>query len=87
MAAAKKSAQRSATKKRSPAKGRSKKKRPSSKKASGGATGLTRQAKKGIKAARGAWKTFKTTTAQVVEGVKDTLAGDDRPASKRPRSR
>lgn len=86
MATARKSAKRSAPKKRAPAKGRSKKK-TSRKKASGSAISLSRQAKKGIKAARGAWKTLKSTTAQVVEGVKETLAGDDRPTAKRPRSR
>lgn len=88
MAAARKSAKRSAPKKRSPAKGQSKKKPASRKKAgSSGAVSLSRRAKKGLKVARGAWKTLKSTTAQVVEGVKDTLAGDDRPKAKRSRSR
>ncbi|MEA2724430.1 MAG: hypothetical protein QOH59_2201 [Gemmatimonadales bacterium] len=55
------------------------------------ATGLKRQAKKGLKAARGGldsvlqagektWESLKTTTANVmegvVEGVKETFAGD-----------
>lgn len=58
-------------------------------------TGLKRQAKKGLKAARGGldsvleaggktWKSLKTTTASVVEGVKETFAGDP---PRRPNSR
>ena len=50
---------------------------------------LKRRARKGLKAARGGvatvlraggktWKTLKSTTAQVVEGVKETLAGERR---------
>jgi hypothetical protein len=91
MAATKKSAKRSAAKK-SPAKRQSAKKKParksgskrSAKKAAPKATRITRQARKGLKAARGGidtvlqaggktWKTLKSTTAQVVEGVKDTF--------------
>ena len=108
MAATKKSAKRSASKKRPPAKGQSKKKKSAtrkgtatrrSKKTATGAAGLKRQARKGLKAARGGlgsvlqagektWETFKNTTAQVVEGVvdgvKDTFVGEPRPVSRRP---
>lgn len=111
MAATKKSAKRSASKKRPPAKSQSAKKksaarkRPAtkrSKKSATGAAGLKRQARKGLKAARGGlgsvlhagektWETFKSTTANVVEGVvegvKDTFVGEPRPASRRPNSR
>ena len=63
------------------------------------ATGLKRQARKGLKAARGGfdsvlqagektWESLKTTTANVVEGVvegvKETFAGDP---PRRPSSR
>jgi hypothetical protein len=108
--AAKKSAKRSASKKRPPAKGKSAKKKSAgrkrtatrrSKKSATGTAGLKRQARKGLKAARGGlstalhagektWETFKNTTAQVVEGVvegvKDTLGGEPRPTSRRPNS-
>jgi hypothetical protein len=93
MAATKKSAKRSAAKKRPAAKRQSAKKKPAPKRASkrGARKGaapkaakLKRQARKGLKAARGGigtvleaggktWKTLKSTTAQVVEGVKETL--------------
>jgi hypothetical protein len=84
MAATKKSAKRSATKKGRRAKRGSAKKKSSKKAAGAKAAQLKRQARKGLKAARGGlntvlkaggktWKTLKSTTVQVVEGVKDTL--------------
>jgi hypothetical protein len=96
MAATRKSAKRSAAKKRTVAKRPSSKKKPARKSApkrrakkttASKTTGLKRQAKKGLKAARGGfdsvmqagektWETLKTTTASVVEGVKETFAGD-----------
>jgi hypothetical protein len=100
MAATKKSAKRSAAKKRPAAKRQSAKKKPARKGASKRTTRkvaapraakLKRQARKGLKAARGGidtvlqagektWDTLKSTTAQVVEGVKETFVGEDRPA-------
>ena len=65
-------------------------------------TSLKRRAKKGLKAARGGldsvlqvgektWDTLKTTTANVmggmVEGVKETFAGDPRETTRRSNSR
>jgi len=100
MAATRKSAKRSAAKKRAAAKRPSSKKKPAPKsapkrrarkKTSSTTVGLKRQAKKGLKAARGGfdsvmqagektWETLKTTTANVVEGVvegvKETFAGE-----------
>lgn len=100
MAAIRKSAKRRAAKKSASAKRPSSRKKPARKSASKRrakkATGiktssLKRQAKKGLKAARGGfesvlqagektWVTLKTTTANVmegvVEGVKETFAGD-----------
>ena len=100
MAATRKSAKRSAAKKGAAAKRPSAKKQPArksaakrrgSKSAAPKTAGLKRQARKGLKAARGGldsvleaggktWKTLKTTTANVmdgvVEGVKETFAGD-----------
>jgi hypothetical protein len=63
------------------------------KKATGRAS-LKRQAKKGLQAARGgietvrqvgdrAWETLKSTTAQVVEGVKETLNRDEQESRER----
>lgn len=60
-------------------------------------TRLKRRARKGLTAARGGldsvlqagektWRTLKSTTAQVVEGVKETLAGEQRSSSRRPKS-
>jgi hypothetical protein len=59
-----------------------------------GRASLKRQAKKGLQAARGgietvrqvgdrAWETLKSTTAQVVEGVKDTLNRDEQESRER----
>jgi hypothetical protein len=103
MAATRKSAKRTAGRKRSRAKPASAKKRPVRKtrskrvtKSSGTGTrkkkgtNLKRQAKKGLKAARGgidtvrqagdkAWEALKSTTVQVVEGVKDRLGGESQP--------
>jgi hypothetical protein len=100
MAATRKSAKRSAAKKRAPAKLPSSKKQPARKSTAKRrgkkstkpkTTGLKRQARKGLKAARGGldsvlevggktWESLKNTTANVmegvVEGVKDTFAGD-----------
>jgi hypothetical protein len=108
MAATRKSAKRSPAKKRAAAKRPSPTKKPvrkssskrrSKKTPASKATGLKRQAKKGLKAARGGldsvmqaggktWKSLKSTTANVVEGVvegvKDTFAGD---VPRRPNSR
>jgi hypothetical protein len=104
MAATRKSAKRSAAKKRAAAKRPSSKKQPARKAtskrrgkkfAAPKTTSLKRQAKKGLKAARGGldsvlqagektWETLKTTTTNVVEGVKETFAGDLR---RRPPSR
>lgn len=76
MAATKKSAKRSARKKGPAAKRQSAKKKKS-KAAAPKAAQLKRQARKGLKAARGGigktWETLKSTTAQVVEGVKETF--------------
>jgi hypothetical protein len=93
--AAKKTTKRSAAKKRPAAKRGSAKKKPARKPTRAKATQVAR---KGLKAARGGldtvfkagektWKTLKSTTAQVVEGVKDSLAGESEPVSKRPRPR
>jgi hypothetical protein len=115
MAATKKPPKRSPAKKRTAAKGTaakraSAKKQPARKTSSKGrskksgtpkASGLKRQAKKGLKAARGGldsvlqagektWETLKTTTANVMEGVVEgvkTFAGDQRTPSKRSNSR
>jgi hypothetical protein len=96
MAATRKSAKRSAAKKSAAAKRPSSKKKAARKPASSRrtkktgaskATGLKRQAKKGLKVARGGfdsvmqvggktWESLKSTTANVVEGVKETFAGD-----------
>jgi hypothetical protein len=104
MAATKKSAKRSATKKRPQAKRKASRKKSTRKVTSKGrpkktgaarAGSLQRQARKGLKAARGGldnvlqaggktWKTLKTTTAEVVEGVRDTLAGEPKSTPKRP---
>jgi hypothetical protein len=104
MAATRKSAKRSAAKKRAAAKRPSSKKQPARKATSKRRakklaalkpTSLKRQAKKGLKAARGGldsvlqagektWETLKTTTTNVVEGVKETFAGD---LPRRPPSR
>lgn len=81
MAAPRKSAKRSTTKKRPAAKRQTKKAPPAKKKSK-----RKGQARKGLKAARRGlsrvmkaggktWRTLKATTTQVVEGVKDTLAG------------
>ncbi len=74
-------------------------KRRAKKRTASKATGLKRQAKKGLKAARGGfdtvmqagektWESLKSTTANVmggvVEGVKETFAGDP---PRRPSSR
>jgi hypothetical protein len=64
--------------------GKSASKRAAKRAAAPKATRLKRRARKGLKAARGGintvlqaggktWKTLKSTTAHVVEGVKDTL--------------
>ena len=100
MAATRKSAKRSAAKKRAAAKRPSSKKQPArksttkrrgKKSATPKTTGLKRQARKGLKAARGGldsvlevggktWKSLKSTTTNVmggvVEGVKETFTGD-----------
>jgi len=81
MAATKKSAKRSATKKRTSTKRR---KKSTAKSTSRRKSSAKAKARKGLKAARAGlgsvlqaggktWKTLKTTTAQVVEDVKDTL--------------
>jgi hypothetical protein len=99
MAATRKSAKRSAAKKRATAKRSSKKqaprkppaKRGGKKSAAPKTAGLRRQARKGLKAARGGldsvleaggktWKTLKTTTTSVMEGVKETFGGDQNPS-------
>jgi hypothetical protein len=83
MAATKKSAKRSARKK-GPATKRQSAKKKKSKAAAPKASQLKRRARKGLKAARGGidtvlqaggktWETLKSTTAQVVEGVKETF--------------
>ncbi len=89
MAATKKSAKRSPTKKRSSAKGR---KKSAAKSSSKRASTTKAKARKGLKAARAGlgktWKTLKSTTAQVVDDVKETLAARSaRRRSKRSRSR
>lgn len=107
MAATKKPAKRSASRKRPQPKRKGSKKKSarksssktSSKKTSAArAPGLQRRAGKGFKPVRGGldsvlqagektWETLKTTTAQMVEGVRETFTGEPRPASRRPRSR
>jgi len=92
--AAKKSAKRSTAKKGKAAKGPSARKKAGRKRSSKGST------KKGAapKAARGrfdtvldaggkTWQTLKSTTAQVVEGVKESFVGEPRPRSKGSNSR
>ncbi|HWN18274.1 MAG TPA: hypothetical protein VNO19_05105 [Gemmatimonadales bacterium] len=96
MAATRKSAKRRAAKKSASTKRPSSRKKPARKSTpkrhakkttASKAAGLKRQAKKGLKVARGGigtvlhagektWKTLKNTTANVVEGVKETFAGD-----------
>jgi hypothetical protein len=82
MAATRKSTKRTAGKKRSSAKRSSTKKRPKSKALK--TTALKRKARKGLRAAKGGiesvrqagektWETLKSTTAQVVEGVRDRI--------------
>ena len=84
MAAPRKSAKRPSTKKGSRAKGSSSSKKKSAKAAK--TTARKRSARKRSKTARGGlntvrqvgkktWKTLKTTTAQVVEGVRETFGG------------
>jgi hypothetical protein len=98
MAATRKSPKRAAAKKRPAAKRQSPKKKKKSKAAAPKATKLKRKARKGLKAARGGidtvlqaggktWKTLKSTTAQVVEGVKETFVGEPRSSSRRSSSR
>ena len=102
MAATRKSAKRSATKKQKQPARKSASKRRGKKSTAPRATGLKRRAKKGLKAARGGldsvlqaggktWKSLKSTTANVmegmVEGVKGTFAGDQREPSRRSNSR
>jgi hypothetical protein len=107
MAATRKSAKRSAAKRRTAAKRPSSKKQPARKSGSKRrgkksaprkTTSLKRQAKKGLKAARGGldsvlqvgektWESLKTTTANVVEGVKETFAGEPRESPRRSSSR
>jgi hypothetical protein len=93
MAATKKSAKRSATKKRTSAKAR---KKSAAKSSSRRASSTKAKARKGLKAARAGlgsviqaggktWKSLKSTTAQVVEDVKGKLAGDARRRAKRSR--
>jgi len=106
MAATRKSAKRRAAKKSAAKRPSSKKKavrkstsKRRAKKSASKPTGLKRQAKKGLKVARGGfdsvmqaeektWESLKSTTANVmggvVEGVKDTFAGDP---PRRPGSR
>lgn len=106
MAATRKSAKRRAAKKSAAKRPSSKKKavrKPTAKrrakKSASKPAGLKRQAKKGLKVARGGfdsvmqagektWESLKSTTANVmggvVEGVKDTFAGDP---PRRPGSR
>ena len=90
MAATKKSAKRSATKKRTSAKGR---KKSAAKSSSKRASSTKAKARKRLKAARAGlgsmlqaggktWKTLKTKTARVVEDVKDTLADARRPGKR-----
>lgn len=98
-------AKKRAAAKRPSAKKQSARKSPSKrrgKKSSRKTTSLKRRAKKGLKAARGGldnvlqvgektWKTLKTTTVNVmegmVEGVKETFAGDQGEPPRRSNSR
>lgn len=92
MAATRKSTKRAAGKKRSSAKRSSTKKRPTRKAASRGrtksralkTTTLKRNARKGLRAAKGGidtvrqagektWEALKSTTAHVVEGVRERI--------------
>lgn len=72
--------------------------RTKSRKPRGKATALKRTARKGLGAARDGfdsvleaggktWRRLKNTTAMVVEGVKETLAGEPETRAKRPRRR
>ena len=103
MAATRKSAKKSASTKRTPAKkkrtgkasarsSRSKAKKPGSSRT----TALKRRARKGLGAARDGfdsvleaggktWRSLKNTTALMVEGVKESLAGDAEGETRRRR--
>jgi hypothetical protein len=103
MAATRKSAKRSASKKRSTAKKKGSAKTSAkstrartTKAGRGKTTTLKRRAKKGLGAAREGfdsvleaggktWRTLKNTTAQMVEGVKETLAREPETGGRRPR--
>ncbi len=93
MAATKKSAKRSAGKKRAP----TKKKGTKTKKAARGRATALKRARKGLGAARDGfdsvleaggktWRTLKNTTALMVEGVKETLSSEPETGA-RPRRR
>ena len=86
-AAAKRPSSRKSSARKSPAR-KSTAKRGARKSAGAKTSGLKRKARKGLKAARGGlntviqaggktWRSLKSTTAQVVEGVKGSLAGDE----------
>ena len=86
-AAKKRAAAKRPSSKKPPAR-KSTAKRRTRKSAGTKASGLKRKARKGLKAARGGlntviraggktWRSLKSTTAQVVEGVKGSLAGDE----------
>jgi hypothetical protein len=88
-----KAAKRSAARKRPARKAAGRRK--TSKRGSKTAKVLKRRAKQGLKAARGGldtvreagertWETLKSTTAQVVEGVKDRLGEDSSPQRSYP---
>jgi hypothetical protein len=101
-AAKKRGAAKRPSSKKEPATRKSASKRRAKKSSASKAIGLKRHARKGLRAARGGldtvlqagektWETLKTTTASVmegvVEGVKETFAGDQRERSKRSNSR
>jgi hypothetical protein len=86
-AAKKRAAAKRPSSRKSPAR-KSTAKRGARKSAGAKTSGLKRKARKGLKAARGGlntviqaggktWRSLKSTTAQVVEGVKGSLAGDE----------
>lgn len=105
MAATRKSAKRSASKKHPPPKKKktgkaSAKSAPSKRKKTGRSRtkSLQRSAQKGLGAAREGfdsvleaggktWRTLKNTTALMVEGVKESLAGEPETGVRRPRRR
>jgi hypothetical protein len=96
--AKKKSQSKQKSSKKKSAKAAGSKARSAKKTARSRATALERRARKGLGVAREGfdsvleaggktWRTLKKTTSQMVEGVKDTLAGDAETPRRPPRAR